>query len=392
MALFSRVGISETEIRERITEPYFATLPEQPTSLPIHVLTEATVLSAWDDAKQVRTSPAAPPLPATQMVPEGPAPVAAYSANHSVLSTTLRPGQLAEQVEKYESSWSPRRSFLVKMLLGAESVLARLLHEANSSRMFTPVGLGEILKNRAYAPNGQLNVLAQKKSEEKALGWRRTGDTAELVEANNQYVPKTQWAIIDGLEAVKWAYTWAAYGPDEVADMFIRPSVFFARQRPDELDGVRSLYEAASWELAILLMGVSTFDIAVSDVSSRTMWMREYLEDYRINNRRYSKGEGKGAKKGQSHHDRTRLSSSRERHQRRAFPRSSPRRSSPRSHRERSRSPPRRGASEKELEKDQRGAQPDHSEKNKKKATCKEYDEGGCVSHCQCPKGLLHRC
>ena len=59
----------------------------------------------------------------------------------------------------------------------------------------------------------------RKKSEDKALGWRRTGDTAELVEANNQYVPKTQWAIIDGLEAVKWAYTWAAYGPDEVAGM-----------------------------------------------------------------------------------------------------------------------------------------------------------------------------
>ena len=174
--------------------------------------------------------------------------------------------------------------------------------------------------------------------------------------------------------------------------MFIRPSVFFARQRPDELDGVRSLYKAASWELATLFRCVSTFDIAVSDVSSRTMWMREYLEDYRINNRRHSKGEGKGALKGQSHHDRTRLSSSRERHQRRAFTRSRPRRSSPRSHCERSRTPLRRGASEKEWEKDQRGAQPDHSEKNKKKATCKEYDEGGCVFHGPCPKGLLHRC
>ena len=235
----------------------------------------------------------------------------------------------------------------------------------------------------------------RRNSEDKALGWRRTGDTAELVEASNQYVPKTQWAIIDGLEAVNWAYTWAACGPDEVADMFIRPSVFFARQRPDELDGVRFFFfffEAASWEFAILLRSVSTFDIVVSDVSSRTMWMRKYLEDYRINNRRYSKGEGKGAKKGQSHHDRTLLSNSRERHQRRAFPRSSPRRSSPRSHRERSRTPPRRGASEKEWEKDQRGAQPDHTEKNKKKATCKEYDEGGCVSRGPYPKGLLHRC
>ena len=300
-------------------------------------------------------------------------------ANHRVLSTTLRPGQWAEQVEKYESSWS-RRSFPLKMLLGAESVLDRFLHEANSSRLFTPVGLGEILKNRAYAASGQLNVLAQK-FEDKALGWRHTGDTAELVEANKQYVPKTQWAIIDGLEAVKWAYTWAAYGPDEVADMFIRPFVFFARQRPDELDGVRSSYEAASWELAILLRCGSTFDTAVRDVSSRTMWMREYLEDYRISNRRYSKGEGKGAKKGQSHHDRTRWSSSRERHQRRAFPRSSPRRPSPRSHHERFRTPLRRGVVEKELEKDQRRAQPDHSEKDKKKATCKEYDEGGaCLS------------
>ena len=151
-----------------------------------------------------------------------------------MLSATLRTGQWCEQVEKYESSWSPLRSFPVKMLLGAESVFARLLHEANSSRMFTPVGLGDFWKNRAYAANGQLNVLAQKKSEDKAL-----------VEANHQHVSKTQWAIIDGLETVKWAKTWAAYGPDEVADMFIRPYVFFARQRPDELD-CPLFYEATS--------------------------------------------------------------------------------------------------------------------------------------------------
>ena len=117
VALFSRFGNSETEIRERITEPYFATLPEQPIPLLVRVLNEATVLSAWDDAKQVRASPAAPSLPGTQMAPEVPAPVAPYSANHSMLSTTLR---VAEQVEKFESSWSPRRTFPVKTVLGAE--------------------------------------------------------------------------------------------------------------------------------------------------------------------------------------------------------------------------------------------------------------------------------
>ena len=94
--------------------------------------------------------------------------------------------------------------------------------------------------------------------------------------------------------------------------MFIRLFVFFARQR------------AASWQLAILLRRGSIFDMDVSDVSSRTMWMWEYLEDYRIKNRRHSKGEGKGSKKGQASHDPTRLSRSRDRHHRLAFPRLQP--------------------------------------------------------------------
>ena len=89
---------------------------------------------------------------------------------------------------QYHNSWSPCRTLLVKKLLGAESVLARLLHEANSSRMFTPVGLGEILESRAHAADGQLNVLAQKKTQDKALGWRRTGETPELVEVSVSFI------------------------------------------------------------------------------------------------------------------------------------------------------------------------------------------------------------
>ena len=154
VALFARVGISETEIRERITEPYFATLPEQPTSLPVRVLTEATVLSAWDDAKEHGLH-LQPHL--FQLLRWRPRVLL------QLLRTRPTTAYCPLQVEKYESSWSPRRSFPVKMLLGAESVLVRLLHEANSCRMFTPVGLGEILKNPAYVPNGHLNVLAQKK-------------------------------------------------------------------------------------------------------------------------------------------------------------------------------------------------------------------------------------
>ena len=81
------------------------------------------------------------------------------------------------------------------------------------------------------------------------------------------------------------------------------PTCLFAHLSSLLDSDLTNLTVSASWEPAALPRGGSTFDVAVSDVSSQTMWTREYLKDYCINSRRHSKGEGKSSKKGQSYHD-----------------------------------------------------------------------------------------
>ena len=93
---------------------------------------------------------------------------------------------------------------------------------------------------------------------------------------------KSAWAVIDGLEAIKWSYSWACYGTDVVADALVSPFIRLVRQRPQELHAVKSLYEASAWELCMLMRSGMGFEAAVTDVTGRTNSMREYLEDFKF--------------------------------------------------------------------------------------------------------------
>ena len=127
---------------------------------------------------------------------------------------------MAEQVEKYESSCTPPRTFLIQLLLGADTVLARVLDEMTATRLLTPISLGEILKNRAYASTSLVNKLAAKNLMNGRWVWTRVGDTAELVPTESKFGPSSGWAIVDAMEGIRWAYVWAGFSDDEVAARF----------------------------------------------------------------------------------------------------------------------------------------------------------------------------
>ena len=58
----------------------------------------------------------------------------------------------AQCVEAYNAKLL-RRQFFTDMVVGAEEVLARLYHEHTKSKLYTPLGLGEILSRRTFAPD-----------------------------------------------------------------------------------------------------------------------------------------------------------------------------------------------------------------------------------------------
>ena len=125
------------------------------------IVAEAATLAAWDLANTQRLK--------TIQADTVPAPVLSVyslpSSSTALAIPTLRPGVWAEQILKFETQWNPPREFPVKVLLGSEAILARLLHEATVSRLFTPVSLGEILRNWAYSSSGLVNPLAMKRAD-----------------------------------------------------------------------------------------------------------------------------------------------------------------------------------------------------------------------------------
>ena len=281
--VFSRIGITEQEIRDRVVKHWVETLPSPVEPLRV-IVAEAAILAAWDLANTQRLKTIqADTVPAPVLS----APSLPSSSTALAIPTSLRPGVWAEQILKFETQWNPPLEFPVKVLLGSEAILARLLHEATVSRLFTPVSLGEILRNRAYSSSGLVNPLALKRADDQVLLWKKRGDPAELVPTQPIFDPKSTWLVIDALDAVKWAYASSGYATDVVAARLTDPFVRFVRQRTQDLSGIKSLYAAASWELCLLMRAGETFDTAVNDVMTRTHWLREYLDDFKLESRKW---------------------------------------------------------------------------------------------------------
>ena len=112
--------------------------------------------------------------------------------------------------------------------------------------------------------------MALKKHDEKILGWRRAGDTAELVPT-----PTDLTSNLRGRPLMVWSRSagpthWAGYGDDATSEEFVTPFIQLVRQRPTQLPAVKSLYDAAAWELCLLLRSGSSFAEAVAGVSQST--------------------------------------------------------------------------------------------------------------------------
>jgi len=244
-------------------------------------LARALLVIAWQMAHEADRLRATPPAPAAPSAP--PAAAAPHVAPPARAPTALAPGEWKLQIEQFESRWTPRRVFPQKILIGAEAVLARLLHELRTTRLFTPLGLGEILRVRAYTTTGQVNPLATKQRDAAfSLVTGKDGAAELSLRSQQSWSPTSQWAILDGLEAVKWAFVFAGYSDcDEVADNWVEWFRTMVRQRGDRLDFVKAVYDAASWRLALDMRGGFSFEVATKAIIRDTPWLSNFENQYR---------------------------------------------------------------------------------------------------------------
>ena len=146
----------------------------------------------------------------------------------------------------------------VKVFLGAESTLARMLNEATSSRLFTPFVLGGLLRNRAYGSDGLVNPLALRRADDQALGCKRIGKSAELTVTQPRLDPK--WVPLVDHRLAGGHQMGVRLG--RVCMGFTAPFVKMVRHTPHELDAITPLCKAAAWKICIIMRGCETFEVA----------------------------------------------------------------------------------------------------------------------------------
>ena len=190
-----------------------------------------------------------------------------------------------------------------------------------------------------------------------------------------------------------WAYTLAGCGLDDSTEEFILPFKQFVRQRPHELIATKSLYEAAPWELCILLWGGTSIEHGTVEVAGRTSWMRAYLDDFRYLDHKKSKRfqveddayKGGKKKKGRGEgkfYDGERLQR----------PASFADRRTAKGRRSRSRSLLRRPTRAASRSRSPVFHFPQPKPVPTPKKACSEFQRGECVKHGACPKGAAHKC
>lgn len=136
-------------------------------------------------------------------------------------------------------------------------------HELTVTKMFTPVGLGEILQKRTFQASGEPNVLAKK--EPKPTTFTVSDD--KLVATEEQpWQPRGLLAILDGLASIRWAYVLLSVGPEQSVHSFFDWATKLARSRPNKPDQLNQWWTTISWRLSLELRAGRSWDEATGPI------------------------------------------------------------------------------------------------------------------------------
>ena len=127
---------------------------------------------------------------------------------------------------------------------------------------------------RSFTATGEPNKLAFDKRD-RVLHIDETGSLAE--KDKDPWDPRNMLAVLDGLEAIKWAWIFVEIGAEthviEYIDWFIK----HVRIRPQRLDTVKRLWDASGWRLALDLRSNRTFREATTDIMQDTSFLADNM-------------------------------------------------------------------------------------------------------------------
>ena len=362
-AVLARCATSEEQRKQRIVNPFVAGWIKGEKTHKSQLedfIVEASFIVAWERATKTNKE-FFQTAQSQQHAQPADAATTCNGGQPNKIPTELRTGEWAKRVDAFQNAFQPARAFPQQLLVGAEKVLARMIHESEESKNYTPVTLGEILEARAFTALGDPNPLATKKKKNK-LEWRDD----HFGYSQDDFVPLSIWSLNDALEAIKWAFVFAGYSLDEVAGFW---TDFFRRElrkHPKRPDMIRNLYETWSWKLAMAMRGGETFEVATKAIVADTAMLNDF-----VNNSPSDVAEGKGR-----NNDRGRGS---QRSRSRSDGRARWRDRKPANDDQKSRSGP-------------KGKDKSKGKGDKGRRVCSPFQRGPCGRNGVCAHGDLHKC
>ncbi|CAE7364819.1 Dnmt3b [Symbiodinium sp. CCMP2592] len=218
------------------------------------------------------------------------APIASPPASSAALGTstpadasaakvpkTLPAGEWRTLIERYNGVLlnGQKRIFPERELLGAESVVARVLHEHRVTKQYSPIQLGEILQRRSFQSNGEVNPLA-KRSRSTRLSVE-DGVLLEEPHAEEDWVPRGSLSTMDGLNSIRWCYVLCELGPELEIHEYFDSMVRKSRLRNNQVQRFKAYFEQASWRLCARLRANHTWKEAAQEIMSDVAAFQEAM-------------------------------------------------------------------------------------------------------------------
>jgi len=207
------------------------------------------------------------------------APAAPSAVNNTKVPKELPAGVWNQQLSRYNqiTVGGQSRRFPEAMLIGAESVLARVWWEHTSSKMYSPIKLGEIISKRSFTAMGDVNYLATARQEKTARTLVLTAEDTIGTADDDIFDPRSSWAVSDALESIKWAFIFIDLGSETSIDTWFLHFSKLIRTRPRFLDAIRAYWDTASWRICMDMRSGITFEAATAAVLVDIVWQHEHL-------------------------------------------------------------------------------------------------------------------
>ena len=273
------MAMTHEELDSRVINPFLNGWTDAASTehkcASLHSVCRATITVTWESCcdvrHQARSAILATTMSQTQYA-HSQGTQASASQPESKVPTALDPGVWQTQIRLYETSYSPERSFPQQLLIGAEKILARMMHEHLKSKQYTILQLGEILQNRVVNRVGTINTMAIK-DKDKSLHI----ENGYLTEKHaTVWSPQTTWSLIDGLEAAKWAFVFCEMATEIEIDVLTEYFLLKVRNMPDNLDTCRDMWNSGMWKISMRMRTGAQMSVAISELTTELQWAQDF--------------------------------------------------------------------------------------------------------------------